>query len=47
MNSAVGAQWELPEAVGAQWELPGACGTSNRRHSVSFSVRPRYFDPGP
>ena len=21
--------------------------SSNRRHSVSFSVRPRYFDPGP
>jgi hypothetical protein len=33
--------------VGAQWELPGACGARNRGHSVSFSVRPRFFDAAP
>ena len=34
-----------PRGVGAQWELPGACGARNRSNSVSFSVRPRHFDP--
>src|ERR1039457_6988995 len=33
--------------AGVQWELPGALAPRNLGHSVSFSARPRRFDPGP